>query len=115
MFKRFMIGFVVGIVGMYFYLHHADEKVGGAKDWHAVENVQTARQVERANQRATFRELRLHLALGLRVHGEDIGLEPLGLGDGPEDREQVRAVFGTGVLLNDLLFRQCRVPVRQDA
>ncbi len=33
MFKRFMIGFVIGVGAMYWYIHHADETVRGASDW----------------------------------------------------------------------------------
>ena len=33
MFKRFMIGFVLGIYGMYYYLHYGEEIAGSAARW----------------------------------------------------------------------------------
>jgi hypothetical protein len=33
MFKRFVIGFVVGICGMYWYIHQSDDLVSDASSW----------------------------------------------------------------------------------
>lgn len=33
MFKRFMIGFVLGVAGMYWYIHHGAETLSGAGQW----------------------------------------------------------------------------------
>jgi hypothetical protein len=33
MFKRFMIGFVLGVGGMYWYIHNADETMKSASTW----------------------------------------------------------------------------------
>ena len=33
MLKRFIIGFVLGVGGMYWYIHHAEETFAGANQW----------------------------------------------------------------------------------
>lgn len=33
MLKRFLIGFVVGVGGMYYYIHHSDEALTDASQW----------------------------------------------------------------------------------
>ena len=33
MFKRFLIGFVIGIGAMYWWIHHSEETFAGAEDW----------------------------------------------------------------------------------
>lgn len=33
MLKRFMIGFVLGIGAMYWYIHHADDTMSDANQW----------------------------------------------------------------------------------
>jgi len=33
MLKRFMIGFVLGVGAMYWYIHHAEDTLAGANQW----------------------------------------------------------------------------------
>jgi hypothetical protein len=33
MFKRFMIGFLLGVGGMYWYIHHSEQVFTGADQW----------------------------------------------------------------------------------
>lgn len=33
MFKRFMIGFVLGVGAMYWYIHHAEKTLADAEQW----------------------------------------------------------------------------------